>query len=212
MGSAAVKRRDFLCWAAGSAAVLSTSRFGAAAQTSGDVGPCPVRAITRGPGHHWFGYYDKLQFDPTGRYALGMEVDFEHRSPRAEDTIRVGMVDLQDGDRWIELGTSSAWGWQQGCMLQWRPGSRDEVLWNDRGDEGYVTRILNVRTGERRTLPHPFYTISPDGRTAVCPDFRRINDMRPGYGYAGLPDPDAGELAPKTPASSAWTSTPARRT
>ena len=51
------------------------------------------------PKHHWFSYYDKLQFDPTGRYALGMEVDFEHRSPRAEDSIRVGLVDLQDNDR-----------------------------------------------------------------------------------------------------------------
>ena len=36
-----------------------------------------VRAITRGPKFHWFGYYDKLQFDPTGRYVLGMEVGFE---------------------------------------------------------------------------------------------------------------------------------------
>ena len=44
-----------------------------------------VRAITRGPKFHWFGYYDKLEFDPTGRYVLGMEVDFEHRSPRPDD-------------------------------------------------------------------------------------------------------------------------------
>ncbi len=27
----------------------------------------PTRAITRGPRKHWFGYYDKLQFDPTSR-------------------------------------------------------------------------------------------------------------------------------------------------
>ncbi len=197
MGNTEIERRDFLRWAAGSAAVASWSGFAAVAQTPGQAGPVPVRAITRGPKSHWFGYYDKLQFDPTGRYVLGMEVDFEHRSPTASDTIRIGMVDLQDRDRWIELGTSSAWGWQQGCMLQWRPGSKDEILWNDRGDGGYVTRILNVKTGQRRTLPHPFYTISPDGRTAVCPDFRRINDMRPGYGYAGLPDPDFEDPAPK---------------
>ena len=69
----------------------------------------PVRAITRGPKHHWFGYYDKLQFDPTGRFVLGMEVDFEHRSPTPEDVIKIGMVDLQDGDKWIELGESRAW-------------------------------------------------------------------------------------------------------
>ena len=57
----------------------------------------PVRPLTRGPGFHWFGYYDKLEFDPDGRYVLGMEVDFEHRSPRADDVIKVGMVDLKDG-------------------------------------------------------------------------------------------------------------------
>ncbi len=58
---------------------------------AGDTLP-PVRAITRGPKFHWFAYYDKLQFDPTGRYVLGMEVDFQHRSPRPDDVIRMGMV------------------------------------------------------------------------------------------------------------------------
>ena len=47
----------------------------------------PTRVITRGPKHHWFGYYDKLQFDPTSRYVLGMEVDFQHRSPTGKDVI-----------------------------------------------------------------------------------------------------------------------------
>ncbi len=132
MGDIAIKRREFLRVAAGSVAAVSWPGWVTAGQAS-EQAAVPVRAITRGPKFHWFGYYDKLQIDPTGRYALGMEADFEHRSPRAEDTIRVGMVDLRDNDRWIELGTSSAWGWQQGCMLQWRPGSATEVLWNDRG-------------------------------------------------------------------------------
>ena len=157
----------------------------------------PIRAITCGPRHHWFGYYDKLQFDPSQRYVLAMEVDFEHRSPRPEDVIRVGMIDLHDGDRWLELGTSRAWCWQQGCMLQWRPGSASEVVWNDREGDHFVCHILDVRSGRRRTIPFPIYALSPDGRYAVTPDFRRINDTRPGYGYAGLPDPYRDELAPE---------------
>jgi hypothetical protein len=157
----------------------------------------PVKAITHGPKFHWFGYYDKLQFDPTGRHALGMEVDFEHRSPKADDVIKIGMVDLKDGDRRTQLGQTSAWCWQQGCMLQWRPGSKDEIIWNDRGDGRFVCHLLNVITGNKRTLPYPIYTISPDGRTAAAPDFRRIQDMRPGYGYAGLPDPYKNAAAPK---------------
>ena len=83
-----------------------------------------VRQITKGPKYHWFGYYDKLQFDPSSRYVLGMEVDFEHRSPKPEDEIRVGVIDTGDKDRWTELGTTRAWNWQQGCMLQWLPGSK----------------------------------------------------------------------------------------
>ena len=156
-----------------------------------------IRAITRGPQNHWFGYYDKLQFDPTARYVLGMEVDFEHRSPTAQDTIAVGMVDLKDGDRWSELGISHAWCWQQGCMLQWCPGSTDTVIWNDRQEDQFVCHLLNIKTGAQRTLGHPIYTISPDGRTAIGTDFRRINHMRPGYGYAGLPDPNHDVLAPE---------------
>ncbi|MEZ6128669.1 MAG: hypothetical protein R3C59_08290 [Planctomycetaceae bacterium] len=156
----------------------------------------PHRFITSGPRHHWFGYYDKLQFDPTGRYVLGMQVPFEHRSPQPDDVIEIGMVDLQDNDRWIALGQSSAWNWQQGCMLQWLPGSEATVLWNDREDGRYVCRLLDIRTQETRTLPHPIYSVSPDGRTAVFPDFRRIADVRPGYGYNGIPDPYADQLAP----------------
>ena len=158
--------------------------------------PIDVRPITSGPRYHWFGYYDKLQFDPANRHVLGMEVDFEDRSPQPDDVIEIGMVDLADGDRWIELGETRAWCWQQGCMLQWRPGSDNEVIWNDREGDRFVCHILDVETGEKRTLPMPVYTLSPDGRRAVTPDFRRINDMRPGYGYAGLPDPHADELAP----------------
>jgi len=156
----------------------------------------PVRAITRGPKYHWFGYYDKLQFDPAGRYALGMEVDFEHRSPRAEDAIKIGMVDLKDSHRWIELGQSRAWNWQQGCMLQWVPGSKSEVLWNDREEGRFVCHVLDVNTRKRRTLPNPVYALSPDGRWGVAPDFRRLNDCRPGYGYAGLPDPNRDVAVP----------------
>ncbi len=192
---ATVRRRQFLKAAA--AGVLGTSAWrGAHGRVLADEFP-PTRVITRGPKHHWFGYYDKYEFDPSDRYVLGMEVDFEHRSPSPDDVIKIGMVDLDDNDRWIELGSSSAWGWQQGCMLQWVPGSASKILWNDRDQHSYVCHILDVHTGQQRTIPAPIYSVSPDGSTAVTADFRRINDVRPGYGYVGLPDPAADELAPR---------------
>jgi len=156
-----------------------------------------MRALTRGPNFHWFGYYDKLEFDPTSRYVLGMEVQFQHRTPEPEDRVRLGMIDLQNGDKWTNLGSSCAWSWQQGCMLQWLPGSRTEVIYNDRQGDHFVSHILDVQSGRQRSLPAPIYGISPDARWAVFPDFRRLHDTRPGYGYNGVPDPNRSVDAPE---------------
>lgn len=189
-----MNRRRFLCTsAAGSLALTALPSLAELLK----AGYPAVRAITKGPAFHWFGYYDKWQFDPSGRYVLGNQVDFEHRSPAASDKIRVGIIDLQDKDRWIPLGESSAWGWQQGCMLQWIPGSKTEVIWNDRQGDQFVSHIVDIKTGKKRTLPKPIYALSPDGKWAIGTDFARINNMRPGYGYAGIPDVNEQIKAPE---------------
>ncbi len=169
--------------------------FDEMARATGTALP-PARAVTRGPKSHWFGYYDKFQLDPSGRYLLCLEVAFEHRLPKPDDAVKIGMVDLADGDRWIELGTSCAWSWQQGCMLQWRPASDREVIWNDREGDRFVCRVLDVRTRKLRTLPRAIGHLSPDGKVALCEDYSRIWNFRAGYGYAGIPDPYAGQPAP----------------
>ncbi|MDP0501854.1 MAG: hypothetical protein Q7P63_17305 [Verrucomicrobiota bacterium JB022] len=156
----------------------------------------PVQKLTTGPGYHWFGYYDKLQTDPAGRFVLGMKVGFEHRSPTADDVIEVGLIDRQIGNQWVSLGESRSWGWQQGCMLQFRPGHPHEIVWNDRVGDHHATRILNLQTGAERVLDDAIYCLSPDGRFGVGTDFRRIQNMRPGYGYAGLPDPNESNRTP----------------
>lgn len=155
-----------------------------------------ARVITKGANHHWFGYYDKLQFDPTNRFVLGMEINFENRSPKPEDEIAIGMVDIENNDQWIELGRSKAWSWQQGCMLQFVPGSDSLVIWNDRKNNRFVSHLLNIYTKKEKVLPFPVYALSPDGIHALTTDFNRIEDTRPGYGYAGIPDPNQEELAP----------------
>ena len=157
----------------------------------------PVRCLTRPPGHHWFGYYDKLQFDKTDRLALGMRVRFEHRTPATEDELEIGLVDTGAGDAWRRLGSSSSWGWQQGCMLQWLPGDSGQVIWNDREDGQFISRVVDAHSLEQRVLPHPVYSVAPNGLWAITADFARIQALRPGYGYVGLEDPHADELVPE---------------
>jgi len=154
-------------------------------------------AITPDDGqYYWFGYYDKYLSDPTGRYVLAMRTSFEHRTPTAEDVIQVGMIDLKRGNSWIKLGESRAWCWQQGCMLQFIPGSSEEVIWNDRSGDHFVAHIINIKTMKVRTLPRPVYTLSPDGKTALGLDFARLQIRRPGYGYVGAKDETLNVKAP----------------
>ena len=166
-----------------------------AAETSPLETFVPTRAITRGPKFHWFGYYDKRQFHPTNRFVLANQVSFEGRGPTGDDTIKVGYVDTQNDDQWHELGTSNAWGWQQGCMLQWVGDGGDRILWNDRQGDSFVCTIKHPTQGSL-IIRRPIYTITADGRYGLSVDFRRIDNLRPGYGYDGLADPNVARRAP----------------
>ncbi len=156
----------------------------------------PCRRLTNGPLFHWGAYYDQIHFDPTNRYVIGNEVNFEGRSPTPDDSINVGFIDTEDGDRWTQIGSTKAWNWQQGCMLQFIPGDSSEVVWNNRGEKDFYATVFDVKTGRSRTLPKPVYALAPNGDFTVFPDFRRLNDTRPGYGYCGIPDPNADVCIP----------------
>jgi len=122
------------------------------------------------PVYTGFFFYQCLQFDTTGHYLLGMRIYFENRDVEPTDRADIGYIDLKDGCKWTKIGETTAWNWQQGARLQWRPQS-DEMVWNDRADDGksFVCRVYNFRTGARRTLPRPIYDISPDGTSTTSP-------------------------------------------
>jgi hypothetical protein len=81
-------------------------------------------------------------------------------------------------------------------MLQWIPGTESKVIWNDREQDRFVSHILDVKTGDKHTLPTPVYALSPNGKEAVSCDFARVADCRPGYGYAGIKDRFFDDMAP----------------
>jgi len=187
-----INRRQFLQYAGTGTAMLTLP---SAIQLARKY-DLPVRAITRGPKFHWFGYYDKMQFNQSNTLLLGMEVDFEMRSPIQDDVINMGLIDLQNNDKWTEIGESRAWGWQQGCMLQWVPGSDSKVIWNDRRGNDFVSILKDLKTGEELIIPKAIYTLSPDGKSAIGTDYSRIQNYRKGYGYPGGIDPYREQNAP----------------
>lgn len=160
--------------------------------------PVPARAVTRGPHHHFFGYYDKTPWDRTGRHLLVNQISFVDRQPTAADELTVGMVDLRDNDRFVELGKTAAWSWQQGTMLQWlgTPGGT-EVVFNNLIEGRPAATILDTNSRRSRVLPMPVYAVHPTGAEAVTLDFARLHRLRPGYGYASYPERFAADPAPE---------------
>ena len=142
-----------------------------------------------------FFFYQCLQFDPTGRYLLGMRVYFQNRIVSPSDRADIGYIDLKDGLKWTKIGETTAWNWQQGARLQWRPRS-DEIVWNNRSDDGkkYVCSVYNFRTGKSRSLPRPIYDLSPDGTMALTHDFERMKHR--GTDYVGIEDAFKDQYAP----------------
>lgn len=148
-----------------------------------------LHALTRGPKHHFFGYYEKSPWNASQSLMLAHEADFNDRAPGPHDRLRIGVVHLAD-KRFEPLGESLAWNWQQGAMLAWHPADPERLLiHNDRRDGKLVGVVRDTSGNEKRVYDRPIYTLSPDGKNAWSLNFARLAKHRPGYGYAGVEDP-----------------------
>lgn len=139
---------------------------------------------------YFFGYYDLQPFDSTERFHLMHRVPFMDRLPGPDDTAELGEIDLETG-MFHKFAETTAWNFQQGAMLR-RFRDDGHILYNVRDPgtpSGFAAEILDTETGARRRLPVPAADVSKDGRRLLSVNFSRIYDFRPGYGYAGVPDP-----------------------
>jgi Tol biopolymer transport system component len=198
-------RRNFLkrslAWVGAFSSSITTSRGAStASQPALPVrmeAPFEVAPVTRPPGHHFFGYYDKSPWNASGRRMLAMAVDYFDRNPEKGEALTLGTIDRDGGNTFEPFGRTLAWSWQQGTMLQWL-GMQPEAhaIYNTVDEDRYVAVIRNVRSGQIRTLPRSIYTVSRDGHQALTLDFERVNRLRPGYGYIALPERDPDNPAP----------------
>ena len=157
----------------------------------------PADAITSKEGHSFFGYYDKCPWDRDSRRILYTQASFADRTPKPGEAAKVGFVDLNDNYRTHELGQTTTWSWQQGCMLQWLDGnSGQSVIYNDFQNGEYISVIRNLDGEIEKTLPIPVYAISRDNKKLLSLNFGRLHYGCEGYGYVAEKDPQVDQLYP----------------
>jgi len=146
--------------------------------------------------YHSHACYDIPVFDSESRLLAGHSVNFAERRPEPGDSIDIGYIDLEGNKSWKKAGESTAWSWQQGAMSQWLPKTRT-LVWNDRENGRFVSRLHSVDSGETNTLSHPVYAVDPSGKFVLSLNMARLDHVRPGYGYPGGDGHLMNELKPK---------------
>lgn len=138
---------------------------------------------------HFFGYYDKSPWDASDRYMLCIAAKDTCTFPDPLDEADIILIDTQEENKTRRLASTHTWNVQQGCMAQWLgPDHYSKIVYNDLRKGNYCSVVLDISTMEERVLPIPIYTISEDGKTALSLDFSRLHNLRPGYGYAAIPE------------------------
>jgi len=164
---------------------------------------CPVRQVGDGQQHHFFGYYNKTNWDASGRYLLAQQVPYKDVRLAPDCLAAIGYFDLEHGQRFHRVSETRAWNWQMGSQLQWLDGAGGlKLIHNERRPDGegrypgFGSVIVDARTGERTQLPLPVYVVSPDSQYAICVDYRRLYVTHETIGYSEDAGPFELSLAP----------------
>ncbi len=145
------------------------------------------RAITSGPKDHLFAsYYAINAWSADGRYATVLETDVKNRLPTEQDVAVLGVVDAQDGNRFIPLTETRCWNFQEATMAHWLgTAPQTQFIFNDLVDGRFVSVVYDMEKRTRRVVPFPVSAVSQDGRWAVSINYARLRLTRPDYGYGG---------------------------
>lgn len=143
------------------------------------------------------GYYDKSPWSQNEKWFLLLRVKNTTTSPASMEAGQICLMNCLNGEIEI-IAETNCWNTQQGCMLQWLgPDFNEKLIYNDCRDGKYCAVVFDIRSREERVYSLPVYDVSHNGKFGFSLDFSRLNTLRPGYGYANLPDATSGIMQPE---------------
>lgn len=128
----------------------------------------------------FFGYYNISPLNNDKLCLFGW-VQTEKKRGSLESVMEINL--RMSGNFVTNIAKTKSWNWQQGAMLQWY--NESEVIYNDYlpKKDSYISKIVNIETGNEKILNKPIYSVSNDGKFALTLNYERLALMRPDYGY-----------------------------
>jgi hypothetical protein len=135
--------------------------------------------------HVFFGYYDISPFNKDNTQLLALK-----SKNNLKESAEIGFFHLNEPNKFISIGKTKSWCWQQGARLRWfDETSKNLVSYNDVMDGKYVNVIKNIKTNViEKIISTPLYDICSDRKTGLSLNFSRLQRLRPGYGYSNVKD------------------------
>jgi len=141
------------------------------------VTPESWAGVEESRGDVFFGYYDKPPWSRDMSKAVFHRWDGH--------TMAVIAVDRLDHRR-ILVGHTQAWNWQQGAMAQWAFLKDSVIVFNTLANDVLGCRMVDLDGTMDRFIPWTLQCLHPGGKEALTLNYRRLQRLRPDYGYRVL--------------------------
>ena len=121
----------------------------------------------------WGGYYNYPFLSYDNSLLLCNRTNIEGKAVKQGDMCEVGYYDISNNE-WHGMGVSDSFNWQQATNLQWvNTDRKDRIVYNKTENGHYVSEIINIANGGKKTLCYPVYGLTPDGKYAICLNYER---------------------------------------
>lgn len=145
----------------------------------------------------FFGYYDKSPVSADGWLLCHATEIPSHQLPQPWHPVSIQVFDFRSRDlqRPVLSVETHCFNWQQGARAQWLDG--DHFIFNDfdPGRQRYISRVYSV---SQKTEVQRYDQPVQDARGRdyfLSLNYRRLQTLRPDYGYINLPALDQEALA-----------------
>lgn len=125
----------------------------------------------------FFGFHDRASMNEKGKILSHVAIGNFLNGIGCADII---VKDINTG-KTNPIATTNCCNYQQGSLLTWF--SPTQIIYNDANEQGPLTIIKDLSTGEISTFPFHFFSISPNSKFVSSVNFLRFGKGLAGYGY-----------------------------